>query len=277
MMTSPEIPSFLSVIQEVQAEATKIPGLHQYLSKRRFLTDLTIVALSIRTGYLVDLFALSDPVRSFSRLLAALRINTKTKVIFARVFHLYEPHSEQSFFINAQLLSERIHTLSGRSEAPPEYPLFIHLQSSAKVTYEIPQQVLQVLVGLLPLSQSVELPLSFSLSDLTLETVVPLAAILLDYLVAYVPYPPYPNTLSGVPLDVYECILTISSHDSTADWKHSFIKFSCPTTSREDFTQLKSENVILKLAAMFADRLGTTRGASIRVKHSSETVDRVVF
>jgi hypothetical protein len=127
------------------------------------------------------------------------------------------------------------------------------------------------------LAQSVELPLSSSLLDLTLETVVPLTAILLDYLVAYVPYPSHANTLSGVPLDVYECTLTISRHDSTADWKHSFIKFSCPTTSRADFTQLKSENVILKLAATFADRLGITRGASIHVKHSSETMDRVVF
>lgn len=57
----------------------------------------------------------------------------KTKVFFARVFHLYEPHSEQSFFINAQLLLDRIHTLSGGPESLTEYPLFIHLQSSATV------------------------------------------------------------------------------------------------------------------------------------------------
>lgn len=145
----------------------------------------------------------------------------------------------------------------------------------------MPRQVLQVLVGLLPLVQSIELPLSFSLlSDITtLETVVPLAAILLDYLVAYVPYPSYPNTLSGVPLDFYECILTNPDHDSTVDLKHSFIRFSCPTTLPEDFTQLKPENMTRKLAATFADRLGMARagGATIHVKHSSETVDQVVF
>ena len=145
----------------------------------------------------------------------------------------------------------------------------------------MPQQVLQVLVSLLPLAQSVELPLSFSLlSDTTFEIVVPLAAILLDYLVAYVPYPSFPNTLSGVPLDFYEyIILTIPSHDSTLDLNHSVIKFSCPASLREDFTQLKPENLTLKLTAIFADRLNAARagGVTIHVKHSLETLDRVVF
>lgn len=67
-----------SMIQEVHTEAARIPGLHRYLpnhaNQRRFLTDLTIVALSIRTGYLVDLFTPNDPVTWFSRLLDALRI-----------------------------------------------------------------------------------------------------------------------------------------------------------------------------------------------------------
>ena len=98
----------------------------------------------------------------------------------------------------------------------------------------MPHQVFQVLVSLLPLAQSVELPLSFSLlSDVTFETVVPLAAILLDYLVAYVPYPSYPNSLSGVPLDFYEYILTISSHGSILNLNHSIIKFSCPASLGE--------------------------------------------
>ena len=74
-----------SIIREVHTEATRIPGLHRYLpkhaSQRRFLTDLTIVALSIRTGYLVDLFTPNDPVRWFSRLLAALRIVCTTSIL----------------------------------------------------------------------------------------------------------------------------------------------------------------------------------------------------
>ena len=145
----------------------------------------------------------------------------------------------------------------------------------------MPLQVLQVLISLLPLAQSVELPLSFSLlSDASFETVVPLAAILLDYLVAYVPYPSYPNPLSGVPLDFYEFILTIPSYELMLDSNHSIIKFSCPASLREDFTQLKPENVTLKLAAIFAVRLSADRaGTSVttHVRHSSETVDRVVL
>jgi hypothetical protein len=144
----------------------------------------------------------------------------------------------------------------------------------------MPQQVLQVLVSLLPLIKSVELPLSFSLtSDATFEIVVPLAAILLDYLMAYVPYPSYPNTLSGVPLDFYECIITIPGHDSMLNLNHPIIKFSCPAGLQEEFTQLKPENVTLKLAAIFADRLSAARvgGVIAHIKHSSETVGRVVF
>jgi hypothetical protein len=99
--------------------------------------------------------------------------------------------------------------------------------------------------------------------------------------VAYVPYRSYPNSLSGLPLDFYECTLTNPIHDSTVDFKHLFIKFSCPTTLLllEDFAQLKPANITRKLAAIFADRLGTAKasGATIHVKHSSETVDRVVF
>lgn len=147
-------------------------------------------------------------------------------------------------------------------------------------TYEIPEQILQILANLLPLAQSVELPLSFSLpSDTTLETAVPLAAILLDYLVAYVPYPAHLNSLSGVPLDVYECTLVIPGHDSMADLKHSILKFSSPTSLQEGFMQLKPENVTLKLAAMLTDRLGTARasGATIRVEHSSVKADSIIF
>lgn len=74
-----------SIIQEVHTEATRIPGLRQYLPKhanqRRFLIDLTIVALSIRTGYLVDLFTPNDPVKWFSSLLAALRIVSITNIL----------------------------------------------------------------------------------------------------------------------------------------------------------------------------------------------------
>ena len=91
------------------------------------------------------------------------------------------------------------------------------------------------------------------------------------------PYSSHPNTLSGVPLDVYECILTIPGHGSMVDLNHSIIKFSCPT--QEGFTQLQHENVILKLTAKFADRLDAAGadGATIHVKHSSEMVDRIVF
>ena len=93
------------------------------------------------------------------------------------------------------------------------------------------------------------------------------------------PYPSYPNTLSGVPLDIYECILSIPGRDSMVDLKHSIIKFSCPTTLQEGFTQLKPENVTLKLAAIFAGRLDAARvgGATVQVKYNSETVDQVVF
>jgi hypothetical protein len=89
-----------------------------------------------------------------------------------------------------------------------------HLQSSVsskinsnlisifRKTYEMPLQ---------PPPTVTIATVTFSLtSDATFEVLVfPLAAILLGYLVAYLPYSSYTNTLSGVPLDFYEYINTI--------------------------------------------------------------------
>ena len=189
-----------------------------------------------------------------------------------------------TLFLVDQKFCRSTHCLSTSSRQLKWWAAIIVFNSNLidilRKTREIPQQILQVLVSLLPLAQSVKLPLSFSLpSDSAFETVVPLAAILLDYLVAYVPYHSYPNSLSGVPLDFYEYILTIPSHDSKLDLNHSIIKFSCLASLREDSPQLKPENLSLKLAAIFSERLSLAGAGSIttHVKHTSETVDRVVL
>src|SRR4051812_31910616 len=82
---------------------------------------------------------------------------------------------------------------------------------------------------LLPLLKGEPLPASFSLPDsIPIDAAVPLAAILLDYPVAYVPSVSHNNFLGGVPLNFYECHLSVKTKRDNKD-THTIMKFSCPT------------------------------------------------
>ncbi|KAF8964404.1 hypothetical protein BDZ97DRAFT_1816376 [Flammula alnicola] len=281
----------------IQDEVKGLPVLRKHLSgynQRTFSSDLSLVANCIRTGYLVDLFAPKDPVDLFSQLLSALRSDRRTKEIFAPVVHVFEPSSEQSFFVNARLLASRIKALvsgsSTYSTNPRGSPVFLHLQSPIKPLEEPPNRLLQVLKSLLPLTATPDpLPLSFSLpDDITIETAVPLAAVLLDYPIAYVPSPSYNNVLSGLPLDFYECVLisrggdqSIGGKAENQDDSRTIMKFSCPTemASEEDSNRLQPERMMAELKEMFMERLRLIGDTTMEVTivHSTQTLDHVTF
>ncbi|KDR82876.1 hypothetical protein GALMADRAFT_855848 [Galerina marginata CBS 339.88] len=134
--------TIISIVQEL---VNKIPELRKRLLKTNrgvFATDLTLVAYGIRTGYLVDLITPNDPVVVFSSLIGALRADPRTKDYFASVLHLYEPSSEQSFFVNTSLLAlclNQFHatgdepTARGTSSHRVLIPFFILLQSPVKI------------------------------------------------------------------------------------------------------------------------------------------------
>ncbi|KAG7445748.1 uncharacterized protein BT62DRAFT_932914 [Guyanagaster necrorhizus] len=185
-----------------------------------------------RTGYLVDTFATRI---IFEKLLVALR---EKNPLFKDVVHLYEPTADQSFFINVP----RFHFRA------PEFNDTIYVSVSGYLISP-PENVLNTL-------QSIEIratDISCTLpSDLPVDVTVPLAAVLLEYPIAYVPHGAIlPERQS---LDVYECTLSGGV---------TIVKFSCPSSlvSREIITQ--------SLRLRF--------GMDVEVMCMSETVDRLIL
>ena len=115
------------------------------------------------------------------------------------------------------------------------------------------------------------IPLSISLQeDLKLDVTVPLAAILLDYPIAYVPIVTEGSLsavfLSGVPVSTYECILTNSRWDADKvppASQHGFpegtvsvMKFSCPKVLEgSSGCRLSPEVISNGLKCLFEERL----------------------
>ena len=104
------------------------------------------------------------------------------------------------------------------------------------------------------------------------ETTVPLAALLLEYPVAYVPSSDIQvRFLDNIPLDVYECTL-VTENDQT----HPLVKFSCPSNLAEAHPDdLGALHIVAYLRGNFQDRLNkSVQGATLRITHSRETKDR---
>jgi hypothetical protein len=113
-----------------------------------------------------------------------------------------------------------------------------------------------------------------------LSNAVPLAAVLLDYEVAYVP----PNTptgpagfLSGVTVNTYECLLDLLLPGSI---HHTVLKFSCPRALAISYpTQVGPDEIVRRLTAKFTERLAQIRDftVSLRVVCGSITLDRLAL
>lgn len=147
------------------------------------------------------------------------------------------------------------------------------------------------LIGTTTSSESSDVPLSITLTpNLTPRVTVPLAAILLEYPVAYVPSSSDPEQatffLSRVTMDVYQCILTWhhSSKGSTSLPKpieHTLLKFSCPsdlTANDPDRCDPCPPRILAGLASTFDTRLERLEaGPKLAVRHTTETLDRVAL
>ena len=119
---------------------------------------------------------------------------------------------------------------------------------------------------------------SFTLpAHVSLETVVPLAAVLLDYTVAYVPIAGYENVLSGIPLDFYECILAYHKAGGQ-EATHTVMKFSCPVGLAQG-GPTGSERIVQDLQTMFAERLLSSGDETmvVTVVHTVQSLDHVAF
>jgi len=111
-------------------------------------------------------------------------------------------------------------------------------------------------------------------SDLTSgreHLLIPLAALLLEYPVGYVPLDPHQTTfLSNIPLDVYECVLEDSGEE------HTLLKFSCPQHVGRSVARLAPDEVRGRLEDRFRPRLEAVEyPGSLKVRCTQETLPRV--
>ncbi|KAL1745110.1 hypothetical protein HDZ31DRAFT_63442 [Schizophyllum fasciatum] len=116
--------------------------------------------------------------------------------------------------------------------------------------------------GMIPLSENIGI-----------DVLVPLAAFLLEYPVAYVPSTQHSVFLSQVPLDVHEVMLHFGS--ST----HSILKFSVPCHIAAGNPLLSPDALQQSLRDEYSRRVHRAYGESVSVSamHSVKTQDRVAL
>lgn len=254
--------------------------VHTILSSR-----LTKLLETSSTGYLVDVAAPPNAVQVYSRLLSCLRLIWPR---FQAVVYVYEPTADQSFFVNMPLLHEVVNTspfaIHGKN-CSRHSTTFVYLAKDHPQVLTGPPDSLAALLPLLVTDHTVVHGTRYSVSislppDLTPESSIPLAGVLLEYPVAYVPASDQLPFLSNISLDVYECILTLGHNQVSANLEdHLFLKFSCPSDLAERHPNcLGSLHVIACLTEKFTNRLRqSVPEATIRIMHSRETKDRVAL
>lgn len=212
---------------------------------------------------------------------------TLTKVLqklpaFNTVVLVQEPQSAQLFFVNTTLLRERCSLRdSERAQQPPgcatdPWVRFVRLREDPVLMPAPPARVLAALSELcrdsllartFPPTANVVLSLS---PTLEITDIVPLAAYLLEYPVAYVPCSEEQTSfLAGAALDVYECTFQAAE-------AHIVLKFSCPSGIGELHPELSAGRLVESLRHRFGLRL---RAAGLPdnliVQHHMKTYDRV--
>jgi len=210
----------------------------------------------------VDIILPSDPIQVFSGLLQTLRSKSR---LFQDIIYISDLTCCQSFFVNGPLLCHRLLHL--------EDVKFVHLPSSdtCHLFQGVPTKVRETLNGCLDATNN---PLSLSLPLPDSSVSVPVAAVLIDYPVAFVPEPTITSFLNYVPLDVYECIVKYNSHT------HTLLKFSCPAELGMKHPDMLSPGHLLAyLQYLFRskERLGRWQEVDLQIIHRIEKRDRVAL
>lgn len=269
-----------------------------------FAVDLALIALSVRTGYLVDAFAIQDTNsdRGWNQLLRDLcqRIS-----MFKDVVHVYDPSSDQSFFLNISLFLPRARGCLSVNEPGFRPTSFIPLSSEAASNSSlsvVPEEVLAVLrhliiqIQLISAEGSVQEAQTITLPpDLPCNVTVPLAGFLLEFPVAFCPISvPGIETrsfLNQVPLRVYRCLLNhedksriTRDSDTTSQQihRHLLMQFSIPSDLESTHPETYSPSAIsAHLQETFSSRLEKAFAGrtfpSLTITHSVRTLDRVAL
>lgn len=220
---------------------------------------------------LAGLFQYHPPIERLHRLNPAFE--EETGRLFDQVVHVFEPESDQSFFVQARLLKEKAR---GESEKDgTQLPAFVqlHRHDDPRII-DPPADVLRVLDRLDSILRdsphashpcSVSLPLydvgtpqELSWTENSCQQImVPLAAILLDYPFAYcLPEADGSSSstlLSGVELHVFDCWITAPS--SKSDDRSRIMQSSCPTALGIDCEVVKKD-----ISSLLARRMGRLGG-----------------
>ena len=135
-----------------------------------------------------------------------------------------------------------------------------------------------------------ELPLSLTLPEsLGFDVTVPLAAVILDYDVAYAPvisshFGSFPMFLSGVPVSTYECILhlelDVAGLSNPPEMSRiTVMKFSCPKPLEDVNPQRFLPDVISeRLTNRLRSRLTETGvKAAVEVIHETAVYERLAL
>ncbi len=119
--------------------------------------------------------------------------------------------------------------------------------------------------------------------DIFLPALIPLAAIILDYPVAYIPASAHQMSfLSSVPLVVYRCYVRIREPagekcDDVGE-QHLLLQFSCPEQLTDASSSLGLDRVVSQLETTFQPRVTQfLPGSTFHVEQEHITLDRVAL
>lgn len=115
--------------------------------------------------------------------------------------------------------------------------------------------------------------------NLTARTLVPLAGFLLDYPVCYIPASDDQTIfLSGVSLDLYECVLVNERKPTSISAQHPLFKFTCPASLGDRHRDLNRHSILDALKRNLTSRLVTLSSPfSLKITHDTVILDRVAL
>ncbi|TFY78947.1 hypothetical protein EWM64_g5068 [Hericium alpestre] len=262
---------YIDLARRLFEDLREDPAFRGISAKKTYLfcLDIALVALGVRLGFLLDEFTIPNAVDVFLQLLTRLRQNE-----FLFVIHVYEPSSAQSFFVHVGLLERVVLDFDEEPVDEEEYYHFVLLSNPPVLSPVIPGAVLPLLRSIFEAVTQTPEPSVTIRQEHTQQEIIPLAALLLEYPVAYVPISPEQSIfLPGVQLDVYTCMVGMPGD---GDAPHPLLKFSCPTLIGTQHLQLSPPAMRLRLEQRFEPRtLILGAGHVLTVTHHIETHDRV--
>ncbi|KZS93667.1 hypothetical protein SISNIDRAFT_485279 [Sistotremastrum niveocremeum HHB9708] len=235
--------SFENLVDVIRVSAQSTIGRVSRGALELFAVDVTLVALGIRSGCLIDTF--SPRVEEMNLLVQIL----KSKSTHFEYLLLLTDDTSNYFIVNSRLLAARVEFELSESDPSP-WTSFILLDEDISSQSRPSPAVINHLQAII----SKDDPLLIPPTSLGTEDAISLAGFLLEYPFSYRPsdLSTDSNPLGGIPLLVYECSL-ISRDPSTP--RHSLMKFSCPLQLIIDVPSCASDIIQSRLVSRFRPRL----------------------